>query len=61
MARLFDVDAALNRTGLLMYLIPVYNGILAFILLGEELQSFHLLGAALVLPGVFLATRHASN
>jgi len=50
-----------GRTGLLMYLIPVYNGILAFILLGEELQSFHLLGAALVLPGIFLATRRTAG
>ncbi len=50
-----------GRTGLLMYLIPIYNGILAFILLGEELQFFHLLGAALVLPGIFLATRRTSD
>lgn len=50
-----------GRAGLLMYLIPVYNGILAFVLLGEELKSFHLLGAALVLPGIFLATRRAAN
>lgn len=46
-------------TSLLMYLIPVYNGFLAYLLLGEELHSYHLLGAALVLPGIFLATRKA--
>ncbi len=44
-------------TGLLMYLIPVYNGVLAFLVLGEQLQSYHLIGAALVLPGIYLATR----
>ncbi|HEY9538417.1 MAG TPA: DMT family transporter [Kiloniellaceae bacterium] len=46
-------------TGLLMYLIPVYNGLLAWLLLGEVLQSYHLIGAVLVLPGIYLATRKA--
>lgn len=44
-------------TSLLMYLIPVYNGVLAWLLLGERLQAYHLLGACLVLPGIWLATR----
>ncbi len=43
--------------GLLMYLIPLYNGLLAFLLLGERLELYHLAGAALVLPGIYLATR----
>ena len=43
--------------GLLMYLIPLYNGLLAFVLLGERLELYHLAGAALVLPGIYLATR----
>jgi len=44
-------------TSLLMYLIPVYNSLLAYLLLGEALRSYHLIGAALVLPGIYLATR----
>ncbi|MEO3430742.1 DMT family transporter [Pelagibius sp. CAU 1746] len=44
-------------TSLLMYLFPLYNGVLAYLLLGEELRSYHLIGAALVLPGIYLATR----
>lgn len=44
-------------TSLLMYLIPVYNSLLAYLLLGEALRSYHLIGAALVLPGLYLATR----
>ncbi len=47
-------------TSLLMYLFPLYNGVLAYLLLGEELRSFHLIGAALVLPGIYLATRKAA-
>ena len=45
--------------GLLMYLIPLYNGLLAFLLLGERLELYHLAGAALVLPGIYLATRRS--
>lgn len=46
-----------GRTSLLMYLIPVYNSALAWALLDERLASYHLIGAALVLPGIYLATR----
>ncbi len=44
---------------LVMYLVPIYNGVLAFLLLGEALEAYHLIGAALVLPGIYLATRSA--
>ncbi|MCR9218722.1 MAG: DMT family transporter [Alphaproteobacteria bacterium] len=47
-----------GRTSLLMYLIPVYNSALAWALLGEQLAAYHLVGAALVLPGIYLATRN---
>ena len=43
-----------------MYLIPLYNGVLAFLLLGETLEIYHLVGALLVLPGIYLATRKAA-
>ena len=46
-------------TSLLMYLIPVYNGLLAYLLLGEALSGYHLAGAVLVLSGIFLATRRS--
>jgi drug/metabolite transporter (DMT)-like permease len=44
-------------TGLIMYLTPLYTGLFAFLLLGESLHLYHLAGALLVLPGIFLATR----
>lgn len=47
-------------TSLLMYLIPLYNGVLAYVLLGERLELYHLIGAALVLPGIYLATARSS-
>jgi drug/metabolite transporter (DMT)-like permease len=46
-----------QRTGLLMYLVPLYNAGLAYLLLGETLRPFHLAGVALILPGLWLATQ----
>lgn len=49
-----------SRTALLMYLIPVYNAGLAWALLGERLHAYHVLGTAMVLPGIYLATRRST-
>ena len=48
-----------GRTGLLMYLVPVYIAGLAYVLLGEMPQIFHLVGILLILPGIWLATSSA--
>lgn len=45
-----------NRTGLMLYLAPVYTAVMAWLLLGEAFAFYHWLGAALVLPGLYLAT-----
>lgn len=45
------------EASLLFYLTPVYNALLAWLLLGERLAPYHLAGAALVLPGLYLASR----
>lgn len=42
--------------GLLMYLIPLYAAALAWLLLGERLADFHLVGLGLMLPGLWLGT-----
>jgi drug/metabolite transporter (DMT)-like permease len=49
------------RTGLILYLGPIYAALIAWVLLGEQPQWFHALGAALILPGIYLATRAASR
>jgi len=38
------------------YLPPIYNAVLAWVILGEALRDFHVLGAALILLGIWLAT-----
>lgn len=46
-----------SRTSISLYLGPPYVGLMAWAALGEAPQWYHLLGIALVLPGLFLATR----
>lgn len=46
-----------SRTGLLLYLSPVYAALLAWAVLGEPPRAYHLVGAAMILPSIWLATR----
>jgi drug/metabolite transporter (DMT)-like permease len=46
-----------SRTSLQLYLMPLYTALLAWLLLGEQLRLYHLVGGAMILPGLFLATR----
>jgi len=45
-----------NRAGPFMHLIPLYSAILASVLLGEQIGIFHVVGLALILVGVWLAS-----
>lgn len=45
------------RTALLLYLSPVYGALSAWWVLGEAPGGYHLAGAALILPSIWLATR----
>jgi drug/metabolite transporter (DMT)-like permease len=46
-----------NRSGLFLHLMPVYSAVLAMLFLGEAVRAFHLVGIALILGGIALATR----
>jgi drug/metabolite transporter (DMT)-like permease len=45
------------RVGVVMYLGPLYSAVLAWAVLGERIEGFHLVGGCLILPGIFLSTR----
>jgi drug/metabolite transporter (DMT)-like permease len=47
------------RTGLVLYLGPLWAAGAAWWLLGEAPRWYHFAGAALILPGIYLATRSA--
>ena len=49
-----------NRAAPFFHLVPVFGSAMAILLLGEQLRLFHLIGYALVLAGVIIASRRAS-
>ncbi|WP_295959658.1 DMT family transporter [Rhodoferax sp.] len=46
-----------SKVAVTLYLGPLYGALLAWLVLGESLGWHHLVGAALILPGVFLVSR----
>ena len=44
------------RASLTLYLGPVFGAAAAYVVLGEPIKSYHLLGAAVILPGIYLAS-----
>jgi len=49
-----------NRAAPFLHLVPVFGSAMAILLLGERLRLFHLIGYALVLAGIVIASRRAS-
>ena len=47
------------RVGVVLYLGPIYAAATAWLVLGEPVRSYHWVGAALILPGIYLSTRPA--
>ena len=47
------------RVAVVLYLGPIYAAIAGWLVLGEAVYGFHWAGAALILPGIYLATRPA--
>jgi len=50
-----------SRTALVLYLGPLYAAALGWFALGEPLHSYHAIGAAIILPGIFLASQAKNN
>ena len=46
-----------NRAAPFLHLVVVFGALLAIVLLGESLELYHIVGIALILPGVSLAAR----
>jgi drug/metabolite transporter (DMT)-like permease len=46
-----------NIAGIFVHLMPAFGSLLAWLFLGERIQAFHLVGIALILAGITLATR----
>ncbi|PVE42249.1 DMT family transporter [Limnohabitans planktonicus] len=48
-----------SRVAASLYLGPLYGGLAAWAVLGESMGWHHLMGALLILPGIYLASRQA--
>lgn len=46
-----------GRAGAILHLIPLWSALLATVLIGEALRPFHIVGFALIVAGVSLASR----
>ena len=49
-----------NRAAPFFHVVPVFGSVMSIVFLGERPQAFHFIGFALVLTGVFVASRKAS-
>lgn len=50
-------EVGVARAGLVLYLAPVYGALLAWAVLGEPPHWYHAVGAALILPALYLSGR----
>jgi drug/metabolite transporter (DMT)-like permease len=50
-----------NRAAPFFHVVPVFGAAMAIVFLGEHPQAFHVIGFALVLIGVFVASRKQAN
>src|SRR6202165_1019734 len=50
-----------NRAAPFFHVVPVFGSVMAIVFLGEHPQLFHIIGFALVLTGVFVASRKPAN
>jgi drug/metabolite transporter (DMT)-like permease len=50
-----------NRAAPFFHVVPVFGSIMAIVFLGERPQAFHIIGFALVLIGVFVASRRQAG
>lgn len=46
-----------NRAAPVFHMIPAFGSLMAIVLLGEQMHTFHLVGYALVMAGIILAAR----
>ena len=50
-----------NRAGIFLSLIPLFSTIMAIVIFNEKFQFFHLIGAILIIIGLYLSNRENKN
>ena len=50
-----------NRSGIFLHLMPIFSTILAIIIFKEKFMIYHLIGAMLIITGIFLSSKKKLN
>ena len=50
-----------NRAGIFLSLIPLFSTIMAIFFYNEQFEFFHLIGAILIIIGLFLSNKETKN
>ena len=50
-----------NRAGIFLSLIPLFSTLMAIFFYNEQFQFFHLIGAILIILGLFLSNKEIKN
>ena len=50
-----------NRAGIFLSLIPLFSTVMAITFFNEQFQFFHLIGAVLIILGLFLSNKEINN
>lgn len=56
---LIQKELGAARAALILYLGPLYAAVVAWATLGEAIERYHVVGAAVILPAIYLASRPA--
>ena len=46
-----------NRSGIFLHLMPIFSTILAIVIFKEKFMIYHLVGAILIISGIFLSSK----
>jgi drug/metabolite transporter (DMT)-like permease len=46
-----------NKAGIFLHLMPVFSSFMAISILNEKLMSFHIIGAGVIIVGIYLSTK----
>ena len=51
------VIAGPNKAGIFLHLMPVFSSFMAIFLLNEKLMNFHIIGAIIIITGIYLSSK----
>ena len=50
-----------NRSGIFLHLMPIFSTVLAIIIFKEKFMTYHLVGAILIITGIYLSNKKVAN